>query len=52
MQRLKLWQAIVLVVVAVGIAVSVIWRSSTIDPKGAPIPPAFTGGASPMAPKK
>jgi hypothetical protein len=43
MNRLKLWQAVALAVIAVGIAFAVIWRSAGAGEKGAPIPAPFSG---------
>ncbi len=43
MNRIKLWQAIVLVVLAVGVAAVVIRRSTPAGEKGAPIPAPLSG---------
>ena len=43
MDKIKLWQAAAITVIAIVIAVGVIWRSAGAGEKGAPIPPPMTG---------
>ena len=43
MNRIKTWQAVLLAVVAVTVAIVVIWRSSGAGEKGAPMPAVYGG---------
>jgi hypothetical protein len=51
MQRIKLWQAAAVAAVALGIAITVIWRTYSRMETVPPIPPAFSG-APPAAMQK
>ena len=43
MNRIKMWQAVLLAAAAIIVAAVVIWRSSGAGEKGAPMPAVYSG---------